>query len=100
MELTIETLILLITTLGGLAGAIVGQQKYAKAKANLIETVGDIANLLAMIYAISKAGECSPENMKIITKKVEEIWQDLQDLGPSFANLLADKSALAAVLKK
>lgn len=100
MELDLETIVLLITTIGGLAGAIIGQQKYAKAKENLIETVGDIANLLAMIHSVSKAGECSPENMKLITKKVEEIWQDLQALGPSFAGLLADKSALAAMLKK
>lgn len=100
MELSIENIILLITTIGGLAGAIIGQQKYAKAKENLIETVGDIANLLAMIHAISKAGECSPENMVLITKKVEEIWKDLGELGPSFAGLLADKSALAVMLKK
>jgi hypothetical protein len=99
MELDINTIILLITTLGGLVGAIFTQKKYATAKENVLEVIGDTSDLLAMVYAL-KTGPCDADTLQKIIKKVEEVWNDIEALGPSFAELLAQKSSLAKALKK
>ena len=99
MELDINTIILLITTLGGIAGAIFTQKKYATAKDNVLEVIGDMADLLAMVYAL-KTSPCDADTLQKIIKKVEEVWADIEALGPSFAELLAQKSSLAEALSK
>lgn len=99
MELDINTIILLIAALGGIAGAIFTQQKYATAKDNALEVIGDMADLLAMVYAL-KNGPCDADTLQKIIKKVEEVWADIEALGPSFAELLAQKSSLAEALSK
>ena len=99
MEIVVYNLALIVTTLIGLAGAIFTQQKYATAKANIVEVIGDVADLLAIVYDMSKSGDCSAERLKTIGIKVEEIWTDIESLGPTFAALLAQKSSLAETLK-
>jgi hypothetical protein len=99
MELDVNTLILLITTLGGLAGAIFTQKKYATAKDKILEVIGDISDLLAMVYAM-KTGACDADTLQKIIKKVEEVWTDIGSLGPSFAELLAQKSSLANAISQ
>lgn len=100
MDVSAENIVLILTTLAGLAGAVFTQSKYAKAKENLVEFVGDLADVLAMIYAASKAGNCDAEQLKAIGSKVEELWADMEALGPTFAALLAQKSSLAESLAK
>lgn len=100
MDVSAENIVLILTTLAGLAGAVLTQSKYAKAKENLVEFVGDLADVLAMIYAMSKAGNCDAEQLKAIGSKVEELWTDMEALGPTFAALLAQKSSLAESLTK
>ncbi len=100
MDLTIDNIILILTTLGGLAGAIFTQRKYQAAKENLVEIIGDVANLLTVIYEISKSGTCTPDQMQMISKKVEEIWTGLQNIGPTFADLLKEKTELAIAVSK
>lgn len=100
MELTIDNIIMIVTAVGGIAGTIFTQKKYRDAKDNLVDVIGDVSNLLAMVYEVSKSGTCTPDQMKLISKKIEEIWTELADLGPTFASLLEDKADLAKVLSK
>lgn len=100
MEISVENIVLIVITLAGLAGAALTQSKYAKAKANLVEFIGDLADVLAMIHAVAKAGNCDAEQLKAIGSKIEELWTDIEALGPTFAALLAQKSSLAEALKK
>lgn len=99
MQIDVDNLVLIATTLIGLAGAIFTQQKYATAKANIVEVIGDAADLLALVYDMSKSGDCNADRLKAIGSKVEEIWTDIESLGPTFAALLAQKSSLAETLK-
>lgn len=99
MQIDVDNLVLIATTLIGLAGAIFTQQKYATAKANIVEVIGDAADLLALVYDMSKSGDCNADRLKAIGSKVEEIWTDIESLGPTFAALLAQKSSLAEALK-
>ena len=100
MEISVENIVLIVTTLIGLAGVVFTQSKYAKAKANLVDFVGDLADVLALIHAVAKAGNCDAEQLKAIGSKVEEIWTDIEALGPTFSALLAQKSSLAESLAK
>ena len=100
MEISVENIVLIVITLAGLAGAVLTQSKYTKAKANLVEFIGDLADVLAMIHAVAKAGNCDAEQLKAIGAKVEELWTDIEALGPTFAALLAQKSSLAESLAK
>ena len=96
MDINIEQLISVLIAISGVAAAIFTGQRYLSIKAQLLETIGDVADFLALIYAASKNGTCNdPETLKMIISKTEEIWTDLQALGPSVEALLAQKSSLA-----
>jgi hypothetical protein len=92
-------IIYIVITLVGLGAAIFTQQKYAKAKENILGVIGDVADLLAMVYAASQAGSCDAATMQKIAAKIEEVWAHIEALGPSFEALLASKSRLADALK-
>jgi len=66
----------------GIIGTVLGHSKYVALKATMVETVGDIADLLAMIYAVAKKDACDESSLKLIAAKIEEIWTDL-DARPS-----------------
>lgn len=99
MQIDVDKLVLIATALAGLAGAIFTQKKYATAKANVVEVIGDAADLLALIYGMSKSGDCSADRLKAIGSKVEEVWVGIEALGPTFKALLSSKSSLAETLK-
>jgi hypothetical protein len=100
MEINIELLISALVAVGGLAAALLTNQKYQKAKERLVEFIGDLADFLALVYAASKDNTlCDPTTLKTIAAKTEEIWTDIEALGPTFAALLAQKSSLAEILK-
>jgi len=96
MDINIEQLASFLIAISGLAAAVFTGQKYLAVKAQLLETIGDVADFLALIYAASKNGTCGdPETLKMIISKTEEIWTDLQALGPAVEAILAQKSSLA-----
>jgi hypothetical protein len=96
MDIDIEQLASLLIAISGLAAAVFTGKRYLTIKAQFIETIGDIADFLALIYAASKNGTCNdPETLKMIISKTEEIWTDLQALGPAVEAILAQKSSLA-----
>jgi hypothetical protein len=100
MEIDLNLVVTIALAIGGLFAAVFTESKYRKAKENVLETVGDTADLLAMIYKLAKAGSCDETSLNAIAKKTEEVWGDLQALGPSFAELLASKSSIAKILSK
>ncbi|MHC1687969.1 MAG: hypothetical protein AB9879_09720 [Methanothrix sp.] len=100
MDIDIEQLVSGLVAVAGLASAFFVNQRYQTIKAQLLETVGDLADFLALVYAAAKGGTCNdPETVKKIISKTEEIWTDLEALGPSVAALLAQKSSLAEAIK-
>lgn len=96
----IVDIVYIIVTLTSLVAALLINQKYAKAKENLIGVIGDVADLLAMAYAAANAGSCDAATMKKIATKIEEVWTHIQVLGPSIEALLASKSSLAQAIQK
>lgn len=101
MDVDIEQLVSALVAVAGLASAFFVNQRYQTVKAQLLETVGDLADFLALVYASAKSGTCNdPETVKKIISKTEEIWTDLEALGPSVAALLAQKSSLAEAISK
>lgn len=106
MEIDLEFVMSILVALGGLAAAVFTSRKYQSEKEKLLATkelfvefVGDLADFLALVYAIGKAGKCDPETLQSLVKKVEEIWTDAETLGPTFEALLARKSSLAEALE-
>lgn len=96
MDIDLEQLTSFLIAISGIVAAIFTGQRYLSIKAQLLETIGDLADFLALIYAASKNGTCNdPETMKMIISKTEEIWTDLQALGPAVEAILAQKSSLA-----
>jgi hypothetical protein len=96
MDIDLEQLTSFLIAIAGILAAIFTGQRYLAIKAHLLETIGDLADFLALIYAASKNGTCNdPETMKMIISKTEEIWTDLQALGPAVEAILAQKSSLA-----
>jgi hypothetical protein len=100
MDVSIELVMSILVAIGGLAAAAFGNQKYQAAKEPFVEFIGDLADFLAIVYAIGKAEKCDPETLKSLVSKVEEIWTDAQALGPTFEALLAQKSSLAEALER
>jgi hypothetical protein len=99
VEFTTES-IELVLTVAGFAAAIFTGQKFITAKNAFLEVIGDVANLMALVHGVAKAGTCSPEQLTVIAKKTEEVWTDIQALGPSFAALLESKTGLAKLIGK
>lgn len=96
MDIDIEQIISFLIAISGITAAIFTGQRYLSIKAQLLETIGDVADFLALIYAASKNGTCNdPETLKMIISKTEEIWTDLRAMGPTVEAILAQKSSLA-----
>lgn len=101
MEIDIEQLISLLIAISGIAAAVFTGKQYLAIKAQLLETIGDVADFLALIYAASKNDTCSnPETLKLIITKTEEIWTDLEALGPAVQAILAQKRSLADAIEQ
>lgn len=98
-EIDANLVITIITTVIGLATAVFAGNKYVTFKSAVVETIGDVADLLALIYAVSKKGSCDEASMKSIASKTEEIWTDLDTLGPSVSAILASKSSVAKAIE-
>lgn len=92
-------IVYIIVTLAGLGAAVFTNRKYNAAKENILGVIGDVADLMAMVYAAGQAGSCDADSMKKMAAKIEEVWQHMEALGPSFEALLASKSSLAEALK-
>ena len=96
MDINIEQVILFLIAVSGIAAAVFTRQQYMAIKAQILETIGDLADFLALIHTAAKNGTCGdPDTLKLIISKTEEIWMDLQALGPAVEALLAQKSSLA-----
>jgi hypothetical protein len=96
-EITSSVLIALI----GIGGGLFAKAKADSFKNNMLEFVGDLADFLAMTYAAMNAGTITdPAVMKKIGGKIEELWTDIQALGPAFEALLCQKSSLAESISK
>jgi hypothetical protein len=100
MDINLNLVITILLAVGGLLAAVFTEKKYRKAKDNVLEVIGDTADLLAMVYKMAKSGSCDEASLNLVARKTEEVWGDLQALGPSFADLLSSKSSIAKVLSK
>lgn len=101
MEINIELIVSVLIAIGGIIAALVTEEKYRKARENILEFIGDLADFLAMVYDASKNNTlANKENQTVIVSKIEEIWTDLEALGPSFSDLLEKKSSVIEATKK
>jgi len=92
----IECYISLVVAILGILGSAFTLKQKSDMAANFLEFAKDLSDLLALVYATGNAGTIGEaENVKKIVGKVEEIWQDLEALGPAFQKVLEQKSAIA-----
>lgn len=96
----IVDIVYIVVTLAGVGAAFFTNQKYKAAKDGILDVIGDVADLLAMVHAVARDGSCDAKTMTKIATKIEEVWLHIDALGPSFAALLASKSSLAKALSR
>lgn len=99
-EIDANLAITIITTVIGLAAAVFAGNKYITFKNAVLETIKDVSDLLALVYALSTKGSCDESSMKEIASKVEEIWKDLDALDPAISAILANKSSIAKAIRR